>query len=147
MPSWQINDFLSTKRKQKNYIGGQTCSNSEVGSEEESAAGLDCPIHLTIDPVVPGLRYLCHHRSGVHCVALPMAAQVWPQTHFCSFSFFVKNPSLSGKRFSLQFLLATPTTRLVHCFWVHRDTRTLSLMCITLPGTEPPGEHSQKQQT
>jgi len=49
---------------------------SEVGSEEESAAGLDCPIHLTIDPVVPGLRYLCHHRSGVHCVALPMAAQL-----------------------------------------------------------------------
>merc|ERR1711974_13437 len=51
-------------------------SNSEVSGEEESNAGIDCPILLTIYPVVPGLRYLCHHRSGVHCVALPMAAQL-----------------------------------------------------------------------
>jgi len=46
------------------------------GSGDGEGNGFDCPIVLMADPVVPGVRYLAHHRSGVHCVALPMAAQL-----------------------------------------------------------------------
>ena len=34
-----------------------------VGGDDEDR--FDCPIVLMADPVVPGVRYLAHHRSGI----------------------------------------------------------------------------------
>merc|ERR1719414_773530 len=44
--------------------------------DEKSRDPFSCPIKLMPDPLAIGMRYLCHHKAGIHCVALPMASQL-----------------------------------------------------------------------
>ena len=48
----------------------------ELGLDLNDSLPFNCPIKLVYDPLASGHRYLCHHRAGVHCVALPMAAHL-----------------------------------------------------------------------
>ena len=47
----------------------------DLGLTSNSERAFDHPINLHVDPTTPA-RYFCSHKSGVHCVGLPMVTQL-----------------------------------------------------------------------